>query len=141
MIRTQTEEARIAIGNNITIFSNSSISHSDDFFSDLYYKLTTDRDFQVWIYCGIIVILFVVSLIRTVGFFNICMNSSINLHKKLFAGVIVAPMRFFELNPVGKLIPFIISFLHFFFKFYETKVINCYHFVSQVEFWTDLPKI
>jgi hypothetical protein len=45
----------------------------------------------------------VVSLIRTVGFFSICMKSSINLHKKLFAGVIVAPMRFFELNPVGKL--------------------------------------
>lgn len=60
------------------------------------------RQLQIWIYCGIIGGLFVVSLMRSVGFFQMCMSASVNLHKRLFAGILRAPMRFFEVNSVGK---------------------------------------
>lgn len=65
-------------------------------------SLDSEREMEVWIYSGIIGVLFVISLIRTAGFLTMCLTSSVNLHKMLFNGVLRAPMRFFEINPVGK---------------------------------------
>ncbi|CAM5999831.1 unnamed protein product, partial [Sphagnum balticum] len=56
------------------------------------------------IYTILVSILFVFSLIKTTSFFTICMNASINLHNKLFASVIRAPISFFDSNPIGRLL-------------------------------------
>jgi ATP-binding cassette subfamily C (CFTR/MRP) protein 4 len=61
------------------------------------------RDTEIWIYSGIITGLFVVSLVRTAGFLTMCLNSSVTLHRMLFNGVLRAPIRFFEINPLGNL--------------------------------------
>ncbi|CAL8127054.1 unnamed protein product [Orchesella dallaii] len=62
------------------------------------------RTTQVYIYCGLVGTLFIVSLIRTAAFLNMCLNSSIQLHKRLFQGVLRAGMRFFEINPAGRVL-------------------------------------
>lgn len=61
------------------------------------------RSEQISIYTFLIIALFLMTLVRTIGFFKICMRSSIALHLQLFYGVLRAPMLFFELNPVGEL--------------------------------------
>jgi hypothetical protein len=54
--------------------------------------------------------LFVASVLRTLIFFNICMQASVTLHKLMFSGVLRAPMKFFETNPVGKSRAFIANY-------------------------------
>jgi len=62
------------------------------------------RDLQIIVYSSLVAALFVVSLIRTAGFLVMCLNSSVKLHSMLFDGVLRAPMRFFEVNPVGRVL-------------------------------------
>jgi len=75
----------------------------DDEFMPPEESFFMQRNNQVYIYTGIIGALFVVSLSRTAGFMKACLRSSISLHRSLFHGVLRAPMRFFEVNPIGKI--------------------------------------
>jgi ATP-binding cassette subfamily C (CFTR/MRP) protein 4 len=54
------------------------------------------------IYAAIVLGLVVSSMVRTVYFFVLCMQSSVNLHNSMFSRLIRAPCRFFDTNPVGK---------------------------------------
>ncbi|CAG0897047.1 unnamed protein product [Darwinula stevensoni] len=58
----------------------------------------------MYIYVAIVVALFLLSIFRTVLFFYICMNSSINLHSCMFKSVLRAPVAFFDNNPVGRIL-------------------------------------
>jgi hypothetical protein len=75
-----------------------------------WYPLYRDESVQIYVYTGIIVGLFVASVVRTLIFFNICMQASVTLHKLMFSGVLRAPMKFFETNPVGKSPSFLCAF-------------------------------
>lgn len=66
--------------------------------------IENSRNIQVYIYCALVTALFIVSLIRNSAFLNICLNSSIVLHRRLFQGVMRAAMRFFEINPAGRVL-------------------------------------
>ena len=57
------------------------------------------------IYGGLVGGLCVVSVIRTIGLFVLCMRSSVALHDNMFKSITRAPCRFFDINPVGE-IPF-----------------------------------
>ena len=61
-----------------------------------------DHYFYLTVYSAIIVSLLVVSMMRTVHFFNLSMTSSINLHDKMFERLLRAPPRFFDVNPSGE---------------------------------------
>lgn len=52
---------------------------------------------------GILASLFVITLIRSVIFFNFCASASQNLHDTMFRGVISTTLRFFDLNPSGRI--------------------------------------
>lgn len=67
-------------------------------------EIISPRMQQIWIYSFLITALFIMTLIRTIGFFKICMRSSVALHLQLFHGVLRAPMSFFETNPIGLLL-------------------------------------
>ncbi|CAG0881126.1 unnamed protein product, partial [Darwinula stevensoni] len=58
----------------------------------------------MYIYVAIVVALFLLSIFRTVLFFHVCMNSSINLHSRMFKSVLRAPVTFFDNNPVGRIL-------------------------------------
>uniref|UniRef100_A0A182J5C3 Uncharacterized protein n=1 Tax=Anopheles atroparvus TaxID=41427 RepID=A0A182J5C3_ANOAO len=48
------------------------------------------------------VVLFTIA--RGYLFFNICMKASRNLHDRMFARILTAPMRFFDTNPSGRIL-------------------------------------
>lgn len=56
------------------------------------------------IYAAIVLCLVVTSMVRTVYFFVLCMRSSVNLHNAMFRRIIRAPCRFFDTNPVGRIL-------------------------------------
>ena len=61
-----------------------------------------ETDNALYIYIGITGALFVASLVRTLGFFLLCMSASVNLHHRMFRAVLHSPMKFFDDNPSGE---------------------------------------
>lgn len=59
-------------------------------------------------YIGLAVIVLVVDVVRTIYMFYYTMRISRNLHRKMFACVVQAPIKFFDDNPSGMLPFFII---------------------------------
>ncbi|OAD56496.1 Multidrug resistance-associated protein 4 [Eufriesea mexicana] len=58
-----------------------------------------DRDFALWIYGAFIIASIVLTSIRNIVFYKICMNASKNLHNLMFSCLLKAPMLFFDSNP------------------------------------------
>ena len=48
--------------------------------------------------------LMILSLVRTIHFLVMCKNASISLHGRMFDKIIRAPTRFFDVNPVGRVL-------------------------------------
>ncbi|XP_044727627.1 ATP-binding cassette sub-family C member 4-like isoform X2 [Chrysoperla carnea] len=63
-----------------------------------------DREMCIYIYTIITIATIIVSLIRSFSFFNVCMNSSINLHDGMFNSITRATMRFFNTNSSGRIL-------------------------------------
>ncbi|KAH6919634.1 hypothetical protein HPB50_029379 [Hyalomma asiaticum] len=63
--------------------------------------------YNVVVYAIIIGGLVLSSMARTVAFFVMCMRASVNLHNRMFSCIIRAPIRFFDMNPIGELTPFV----------------------------------
>ncbi|CAF1162569.1 unnamed protein product [Adineta ricciae] len=61
------------------------------------------RNHRYYIYCGSVVSLFVVSLIRVVITEFIFLNAGRILHNKMFRRFVRAPMLFFDINPIGRM--------------------------------------
>ena len=61
-----------------------------------------DTYFNLYIYAGIIVVMFVCSLTRAFLYFNLAVNAGENLHNMMFARSLRATMAFFDTNPVGQ---------------------------------------
>lgn len=70
-------------------------------YEDMYYL---DTDTALWIYGGFIIISVVVTTIRNLIFYKICMNAGKNLHNFMFSCVLKAPMSFFDNNPSGRIL-------------------------------------
>jgi ABC-type multidrug transport system fused ATPase/permease subunit len=66
--------------------------------------LRRERGVQVGVYSGTILLMFLLCLVRAINFYRLCMQSSTDLHKRMFAAVITSPIAFFENNPMGKLV-------------------------------------
>jgi len=64
------------------------------------YYLNTDT--ALWIYGVFIIISVVITIMRNLIFFKICMNAGKNLHNFMFSCVLKAPMSFFDNNSSGK---------------------------------------
>ena len=62
--------------------------------------------FNLGIYGGLVGGLCVVSIIRTISLFVLCMRSSVALHDNMFKSITGAPCRFFDINPVGESVSF-----------------------------------
>lgn len=63
-----------------------------------------DRNTCIYIYSAITTFTVIITLTRSFTFFTICMRSSIKLHDKMFTSITHATMRFFNLNPSGRIL-------------------------------------
>ncbi|XP_047107183.1 ATP-binding cassette sub-family C member 4-like [Schistocerca piceifrons] len=61
-------------------------------------------EFFLELYGGLVVGCILLTQIRSVAFFNMCMRASRNLHNKMFSCILRAPMRFFDTNPSGRIL-------------------------------------
>ncbi|XP_050071787.1 ATP-binding cassette sub-family C member 4 [Anopheles maculipalpis] len=64
---------------------------------------TSTVDF-LYTYGVIIICVVAFTIFRGYLFFNICMKASRNLHDRMFARILTAPMRFFDTNPSGRIL-------------------------------------
>jgi hypothetical protein len=60
------------------------------------------RETCIYIYTALTVGTIVVTLVRSIIFFNVCVRASVNLHDLMFRGITRATMYFFNTNPSGK---------------------------------------
>lgn len=99
---TQQEEIRRAQALVDEINFNSTLN---DTISDLT-GATNLMSSETLVYVGgyLIGALFVVAIVRSIFFYTITVNASRNLHKLAFNGIISTKMRFFDLNPSGRIL-------------------------------------
>ncbi|KAJ8945507.1 hypothetical protein NQ318_017951, partial [Aromia moschata] len=62
------------------------------------------RDFYIIVYTVFIVASMILTPARSLLFYKIFMNASKGLHNKMFSNVLRAPMRFFDVNPSGRIL-------------------------------------
>jgi ATP-binding cassette subfamily C (CFTR/MRP) protein 4 len=62
------------------------------------------RDTSIYIYSVIIGSLIIITLVRSVTFFTICMRASTRLHDNMFGSITRATMRFFNTNSAGRIL-------------------------------------
>ncbi|CAF4950125.1 unnamed protein product, partial [Rotaria sp. Silwood1] len=62
------------------------------------------RNSRFYFYCGIALVLLILSLIRIIIIKLICLNSGRTLHNKMFQRLIRCPISFFDLNPIGRIL-------------------------------------
>ncbi|XP_015433210.1 PREDICTED: multidrug resistance-associated protein 4 [Dufourea novaeangliae] len=58
----------------------------------------------LWIYGGLILASIIMTSVRNIIFYKICMNSSRNLHNLMFSSLLKAPMLFFDTHPSGRIL-------------------------------------
>lgn len=79
--------------------------------SDFYNNISTDhlpttfsRAASICIYAGVVVGCIILIIIRSMLFYKLCMNASIRLHDQMFDSILRGAMRFFDLNPSGRIL-------------------------------------
>ncbi|KAJ8951068.1 hypothetical protein NQ318_003766, partial [Aromia moschata] len=81
-------------------------------FSDLFDQVQVNNDIYtllktevaMYFYGALIICAIVITLARSLLFFNVAMRASKNLHSKMFHALLQAPMRFFDTNPSGRVL-------------------------------------
>ncbi|KAI2473984.1 ATP binding cassette (ABC) transporter subfamily C member [Diabrotica virgifera virgifera] len=62
------------------------------------------RETSIYIYSGLIVLLVIITLVRSFTFFAVCMRASTRLHDNMFVSITRATMRFFNTNASGRIL-------------------------------------
>ncbi|XP_046989234.1 ATP-binding cassette sub-family C member 4-like [Schistocerca americana] len=107
---TTQEEARLARiiemqnNNGTTDGGNILVISSEDGVNIQGIDNILDTDTYIFIYIGIIAALFLIAFTRSFVFYNICMSCSKQLHNTMFKNLLRTPMRFFNLNPSGRIL-------------------------------------
>lgn len=84
-------------------FSNDSMINGNETFVDKQATFETEQT-NVLIYCGLTLVLFILAFARSMSFFVLCLNCSIQLHNLIFSKLLRAPLSFFETNPLGRIL-------------------------------------
>ena len=69
---------------------------------NISWKSSSDR-FNVFLYIGLVLGSSVLLFLSAFLFYQVTINSSRNLHKNMFAAVVMAPVHFFDTNPSGRI--------------------------------------
>ncbi|ODM98987.1 Multidrug resistance-associated protein 4 [Orchesella cincta] len=61
------------------------------------------QEFYIWVYTCFVISVAIATHIKAAGFFTYCLRISVNIHEKMFSGLIRAPVKFFDDNPSGRI--------------------------------------
>jgi ABC-type multidrug transport system fused ATPase/permease subunit len=86
---SRTDKETISATGNATIAGNTGLD-------------TWNNAQFLYIYCIIFVLTATFSIAKMQLLYLTCLNSSTDIHKSLFAAILRAPMRFFEVNSSGE---------------------------------------
>lgn len=103
--RVSQEEKRKIYGDSVlpTVPSNETSWSLLNVFASFQSHLLPSQT-CVYVYSVLIAGIFIVAIIRSVSFYNVCVHASQNLHDNMFRGIITTTMRFFNLNPSGRIL-------------------------------------
>ncbi|XP_066581201.1 probable multidrug resistance-associated protein lethal(2)03659 [Prorops nasuta] len=68
------------------------------------WKSSFTREYCIYVYTGLTVLTIALTLIRSFGFFTMCMQASMRLHDGMFRCISRATMRFFNTNTSGRIL-------------------------------------
>ncbi|XP_055867950.1 ATP-binding cassette sub-family C member 4-like isoform X5 [Biomphalaria glabrata] len=88
--------------NNLTDSFNVS-DFSGNFSSNITIPYV-DSHFNIYVFTGIILAVFLFGLARALLFFKIAVDASQTLHNMMFARILRSPISFFDSNPVGRIL-------------------------------------
>lgn len=63
---------------------------------------TLSREMCIYIFTAVTVGTILITLMRSITFFSVCMRASVHLHDSMFRSITRATMYFFNTNPSGK---------------------------------------
>lgn len=94
--------------NALNISNNSTNSSEEDQITQTepFYVNTPmySQDFYIYLYTFFIIGSIVLTTSRSLLFFKVCMQASKNLHNTMFSNLLQATMRFFDVNPSGRIL-------------------------------------
>ncbi|CAL8129140.1 unnamed protein product [Orchesella dallaii] len=76
---------------------------SRNIFSKLLDNSYRGQEFYIWIYTIFVFSVAIATHLKAIGFFTYCLRISVNIHEKMFSGIIRAPVKFFDDNPSGRI--------------------------------------
>jgi hypothetical protein len=106
--RTNIEEMRFGlrdwdkVNDSLQYGYNVNESLTNDTSVDSTLSDTLSREMCIYIYTAVTVGTILVTLMRSITFFSVCMRASIHLHDSMFRSITRATMYFFNTNPSGK---------------------------------------
>lgn len=56
------------------------------------------------VYSILIAMIFLVTITRSISFYSVCIKASQNLHDNMFNALLSTTMRFFNINPAGRIL-------------------------------------
>ena len=95
--RSDEEARRTALIANLNISSSSSQNYS----SGITTVPDLDRHYYVAVYGGLVLVALSLSMARALFFFAVAVNSSKNLHNRMFNAILRTRIYFFDTNPIG----------------------------------------
>lgn len=85
---------------NWTFYSTENTSNTNNCSRETWLS----SEVAIYIYTALIVTSIILTTFRSILFFKIVINSAKNLHNFMFKSLIRAPMRFFDVNPSGRIL-------------------------------------
>lgn len=92
--RTSQEEARSA-----KLSTNATSAHGSSDYDDNI--LSTQM--CITVYSILIAMIFLVTITRSISFYSVCIKASRTLHDNMFNALLSTTMRFFNINPPGRI--------------------------------------
>ncbi|KAJ8350063.1 hypothetical protein SKAU_G00251930, partial [Synaphobranchus kaupii] len=65
---------------------------------------TLDLNFYLGVYAGLTVATIIFGFLRSLLFFNVLVRSAQSLHDRMFQSILCTPIRFFDVNPIGRIL-------------------------------------
>ncbi|MGH0173276.1 UNVERIFIED_CONTAM: hypothetical protein FKN15_064827 [Acipenser sinensis] len=63
-----------------------------------------DLGFYLGVYAGLTVVTVIFGFLRSLLFFKVLVNSAQTLHNQMFQSILRTPVRFFDINPIGRIL-------------------------------------